>query len=97
MKRKFWAFSTTLVLLMLLLFGPRHPGGDLPLNPALSFHRPDGTVLRTVRQEAAAAMVGTRYRLKGFWPGNCGDELLIEDQLNCAIYLLNHPGQWLGR
>jgi len=96
MKRKLWAFSITLVLMLLILFGPRHPGGDLRFNPSLGFYRSGQTTLMAARREATATMTGQRYKL-GRWTGNCGEEVMFEDQLNCALYLLNHPGLWLGR
>jgi hypothetical protein len=96
MKRKFWAFSITLVLMVLMLFGPRHPGsGFSPGIPILRI--PGSNLTRAYREEPSPIVVGTPLRLRPIWNLNCGEDLGFEAQVNCALNYLNHPGQWMNR
>lgn len=95
MNKKFRAFLVTLGLAFLVLLGPRHPEA----NPQFSF---DFGYLRSVDSDGGIArnevvLTGKKVWLHNWGKGGCGDNLPIEGQLNCLIYKLNHPEEWLGR
>lgn len=95
MKHKFKAFSLSLVIALVVFLGPRHPGGAIQLNLADRFSRTTDTAVGVAQREAMASMVGNPIRLRLLLMSDCGEELAFEDQLNCVLSQLSHPGLWL--